>query len=434
MKRWHIRTQHPVGQGFFSSGLVSGDDLRPFSYVYDCGAMGRYAAARDREIRKCLRCLKHNQGRLDVLFLSHMHADHINGLPRLLDPVKGVHVDTIVLPLVNVQERLIAFARTAAVDPVAAGDVFYQRFVVAPGEALGEFNPRQIIFTRKGDGESGAPGGDGEPPTPVPSAEERPNRSETPWHLVGRGRIGRRVGEQGKPAGSAAGPAQLEMPDTIALAVGSGQDAWLLAPFVDPEIEDQRDTFIQVLAKNLGVTQNELETSLEDRSYMKDLVTNHHGVLAGAYEAIASDLNITSLCLYSGPVNQSSRVSREIRSRFGRVAYSRRGGENLRVAWLATGDAALKQIKRRDAFTSHYGKLLREVATLTLPHHGSDHNFDAGLLDKVMPDICVAVADRYSKWKHPGPNTVQAVCSHPSMLHVVTSAPLSRMMEIVQFL
>jgi glyoxylase-like metal-dependent hydrolase (beta-lactamase superfamily II) len=104
------RRQHAVGQGFFhSSHLFEESELR-LRFVYDCGAMAMYASAREARIDQLLGAVGAG-ARLDILFLSHVHADHINGVTRLLDPAGGLRADTIVLPLINVADRLIGYAR-----------------------------------------------------------------------------------------------------------------------------------------------------------------------------------------------------------------------------------------------------------------------------------------------------------------------------------
>lgn len=73
--------------------------------------MSKYAAARNREIQDHLAVVKNR--RLDFLFLSHAHKDHMAGIPELLKPGTGLQVDTFVLPLMTTLERLVALASSA---------------------------------------------------------------------------------------------------------------------------------------------------------------------------------------------------------------------------------------------------------------------------------------------------------------------------------
>ncbi|WP_162713499.1 MBL fold metallo-hydrolase [Brucella intermedia] len=91
------RRQHPVGQGFFHSGFILEDREIRLSYVYDCGSMAAYKGERDREIDSFHRQAA-NLKTLDLLYLSHVHADHINGVEKLLETDAIAHaleLDTV---------------------------------------------------------------------------------------------------------------------------------------------------------------------------------------------------------------------------------------------------------------------------------------------------------------------------------------------------
>jgi len=100
------RQQRAVGQGFFHTAELEDEEGRKLRYVYDCGAMQKQARQRNNRIDEHLQSVGSNAV-LDVLFISHIHFDHISGLERLLDKAKGLKVDTIVMPLINVEDRLL---------------------------------------------------------------------------------------------------------------------------------------------------------------------------------------------------------------------------------------------------------------------------------------------------------------------------------------
>lgn len=83
------RTFHPIGQGAFYTEVFTDDYETKFVMVYDCGTE---SSNDDMEIpfdeqidsfKKSLGPRKH----IDLLFISHFHKDHINGLDKLLTDV-----------------------------------------------------------------------------------------------------------------------------------------------------------------------------------------------------------------------------------------------------------------------------------------------------------------------------------------------------------
>src|ERR1035437_9178232 len=211
------------------------------------------------------------------------------------------------------------------------------------------------------------------------------------------------------------------MPDTVALSgmSDSSQLSWVLVPFVDPVVKTKTAQFKASLANARGQSVPALEKWLRNSANVHKLLTDYVADLKSAYAAISSDINITSMCLYSGPVPTFNTVRTDYFGVFGRWCFSE-CKENS-VAWLGLGDAALAEKKRRSALFKHYGNLLNEVVTLTLPHHGSDHNFHTDLLEKIRPCFCVASADKFSDWRHPGSLVAQAVSSTGRFMSVVTS-------------
>lgn len=426
------RRQHPVGQGFFHSADIYVSGRPSVSYVYDCGSMERYAGQRKLQISQYL-CSCSAPSKLDILFISHVHSDHISGVEQLLSHEDGLQVDTIVLPLLNQTDRLIAFARSASEDWSSARRSFYKSFVTDPVDALSRFRPRQIIFVEAGNRDIGAPdGGDRplEPPDGGPLSGPDDLEDGPTWKLVGRGTVSRIDGGPGRPDSSATQQiTQSLISDNLAMLTPSPHGDWLLAPFVDPTVVSHRMLFRNELANQCGIPRRRIEAWLQVASNVKGLLSGNASCIKAAYKAVSKDLNITSMCLYSGPTLRPSNPSR--RSYIGTFgSIYAHGNASTRLGWLGTGDAALKHSRRQSDFLRHYGELLREVTTLTLPHHGSDHNFGAKLLVGTDPRVCVAAADRFSNWNHPGSRAVQAVCSHPAVMHVVTSSPSTRAEEV----
>lgn len=96
--RMHIF--HGVGQGLFFEGNIRDYDTgMDFHYVYDCGSESK-ASYLNSEIRG----LKTNT--LDFLAISHLHKDHVCGLPELL---KKTDVKRVYLPYFDAENYLNSF-------------------------------------------------------------------------------------------------------------------------------------------------------------------------------------------------------------------------------------------------------------------------------------------------------------------------------------
>lgn len=440
MKLLHTRTQHPIGQGFFHTGEVSTQGGKSVRYVVDCGSMGMYASARNREVSRAVNTWGVGT-RVDFLFVSHAHADHVNGLHKLFEPTAGLRVDTIFMPLLSIEERLIAYARTSAEDPSAASDGFYRTFALDPVTALAQLEPNRIVLVRRGTPGEGAPYANPDAGVDGPSGAPLLMGDQHNWKPVGSGVISEQQTPLQNSEASANGQAEetdrpgksptvLEMPDTVAILI-SGEDGvdWLLSPYVDPSVRATRRKFLGKLAARLGLPPKTLAKQVASSSFVLDLLTKHESALRQAYVDVERDINLTSMCVYSGPARQP--IAPRQLATAARHAHSdlrvRWGGP--RCGWLGTGDADLKASDRRKNFTQHYGLLLRNVMTLTLPHHGSEHNFHIDLLARVHPIFCVAAADKVGRWRHPGSAVVQAVATYGSFVSVVTSGQRSRVHE-----
>lgn len=376
----HHRRQYPVGQGCFHAGIVgpghgppdrllAGDGVR---YVYDCGSMKPYAAARTAAIGQFHADCDRRQ--IDLLFLSHQHEDHVSGVEALCDPATGCDVDTIILALLNVIDRLICFARAEAESNAGAGELM-AALAVDPATALVRLNPHQIIFVRRGEGPAPPPGA-ALPPAP----EDGPygagpgerGRRTVKWRLGGEGFAQHLVTKVASDNLEQPGAAQavFVVDDTLAIEIRDAVELlrWILAPYVDVEVSLARDAFLKAAGDLFGLTPEAFE--------------------AKAYETVAN-LNVTSLCLYSGPAGDVV-YQPEWRAEIGRLSSH---GAPACVGWLGTGDADLKRYARREAFLQHYAGYLASVQTLLLPQHGSAHNFSADLLQQLQPFLTIAAAD-----------------------------------------
>lgn len=131
---------HGVGQGLFYTSIIrlNRAGRNCFTFVYDCGTTSKNKWLK-QEIRDFADSLpkKNNQKPVvDLLVISHFHADHINGLQELL---KKVSVNTVVLPYTP-PDLLLLYA--ASEDSI---DLYLRSFYSDPISTLTSFGVRNII-------------------------------------------------------------------------------------------------------------------------------------------------------------------------------------------------------------------------------------------------------------------------------------------------
>jgi hypothetical protein len=147
---------HPVGQGCFYSGRIyqsrrSFNRNTMFNMVYDCGASfdKEYLY---QEIDEYKEQLYYNK--LDVLFISHLDNDHVNGITRLLD---GIECKEIYLPYLSPIDRLyvaIRFLKGVDEDPRGGDAPDYLRFLESPDDYIldnEKFKVGKLIYINGND-------------------------------------------------------------------------------------------------------------------------------------------------------------------------------------------------------------------------------------------------------------------------------------------
>ena len=88
-----IRTFHAIGQGAFYTEF-----FEDFIAVYDCGSNNNIDL-----IRKRINATFEEGTKIDAIFISHLHEDHVNGLEYLLDYCQ---VHRLFLPLLTNDEKI----------------------------------------------------------------------------------------------------------------------------------------------------------------------------------------------------------------------------------------------------------------------------------------------------------------------------------------
>ena len=426
---YHFRRQMPVGQGGFHVGGLRFLTAHPWQclpghraarftdaeiiYVYDCGSEPKKHVY--REIDNLLDSRPDRQ--LDILVLSHFDRDHICGTPRLLRASDGFSVDTIILPFVDMDERIVALARAAASTEKFGGqiDTFFVDMIFEPTATLAAFRPRRIIFVR-GNGDEGergpatAPDPDGDfdlkaardrdGPIRVDLKPAYPDDPQRPLELA---TIGFENGSEVLEVRHAA--AVIHDPTWSLL--------WKLVPWVRPADSAAIAAFRAGVETVFNWKRGTFDSRITDTNVRKQMVTTKRTKLAQLYRTAFSDKNLTSLCLYSGLVTPAD---------FDALAFepTMEAHDLTKIGWLGTGDTHLVKPAERAAFGNGYGADVDHASTFVFPHHGSINNSDP---DNLVSDAdhWVAAADPIHDWEHPHWSLEAAVSTMKGTFHRVRS-------------
>lgn len=94
------RTFHPVGHGaFYTEKIQCSQSGKTYNIVYDCGSR------KTKEINAAIDAAFAQGEKIDILFLSHFHNDHINGLEYLN---KRCKIGTVIVPYMTRAMRCLA--------------------------------------------------------------------------------------------------------------------------------------------------------------------------------------------------------------------------------------------------------------------------------------------------------------------------------------
>ena len=332
-----IRRILPVGQGAFYLERFYNHAGQPcFTIVYDCGAypVKRYVK---REIERNFK-----QGEIvNIVFISHLDADHLNGL---MDLLKRCQVKCIVYPLLEDWEYQISWV----VNKILSKDEFVEAFITDAKEAIGKLDLSYepiLVKVKKREGEGHENNGN-----VVIEGEES---------LIEQGEI---------ESGSRILLDMLNMHGQM-----QGARKWIFSPF-----NFQHDLRKQELVKHLAVEFGDSFDIKGLRSYWEKSYENRRKIKC-AYEKLKGETNANSMILYSGPQRSTDKQVLGMCT-CAAVNQCRWWIQFLRAGCLYTGDYCAAATENWRALDLWCRPFWDDIGCVQIPHHGSILSFNKNLI------------------------------------------------------
>ena len=369
-----IRTIHPVGQGgFYTEEFFDGN--RNHTVVYDCGGSNKELI--EKYLDGFLATSDGVKKEIDAVFISHLHADHVNGLEYLLN---NADVKLLVLPQLSEDMKWEAWMYNWG-RPQSDQGTTNPLIHVLYGTQNGHYNRTRIMQV---------------------SSE----RSE--------GRIDLREVSDYYPSSS---------------VVGSGTEfgygnQWLFIPYNPPTPSSESRGFIEFLKDELGEY-----PSFEDLpKLVKGDVIRFRDLYASYFK---NNHNAYSMTLFSGVMNPKSRpfywdCDDWFFDWIPYVKYQRWGVERYRQSpnCLYTGDFEVASgFYGLKGFYDHLC-LWETIRAIQVPHHGSRHNYHEDLYEYSLWGFISA--GEHNRFHHPHLDTLINLEQHGCYPVLVTERESTR--------
>ena len=399
-----IRTFHPVGQGaFYSEEFFNSEQNCVFRIVYDCGSLKYCGLQRNsdgpplkrKDIKERVKQAFPDRHGVDILFVSHLDDDHVNLIP-CLKPFQNHQIRRVILPLLSAEERYVLTGYHLSRSRKGRISDALNSIINNPEEYFGKNT--KVTFVRS-------------------VGEERFYREDNQQNRVYR------LEELPTIV-----PSLVEI--VISGKAAGLQKDWLFVPYNHkPErYSDLKKELARALGKGFQIK------NLKDPVFVIENLKD----LRRCYKALPGGINRNSMALYSGPRDGACSSTGDVVDGdiWGRYCPCDQFAEYWldRVlrheqssvfhgspGCLYTGDVSLDDAD----LTRVFGRYVKNIGMVQLPHHGSFDSFGSGNLP-IDGQVCVATYGERNSFGHPAFAVKRAVAEKGGLWVDVTETDESR--------
>lgn len=365
-------TFHGVGQGLFYTGVISIDGMQR-RIVYDCGSFFK------RELLEHEIDVSFNPNdTIDLLVISHMDADHINGLRYLLDRVRQVKY--LFMPYTEPEEMAFlavkyTFRRVQHKD--------YIDTLLSFEDIINDNKIQNIIMLTDSEGSEDSIVSEG-------------NRLEDISVKF------RRNIEKQKIIDNALPDKKIQVARYDGLL--SFPMVWIFRFYVQDDGQRDRKKFHDsLIGRNIKISSfRGLRKIWESKEQLAEL--------KAAYKDIHKNMNLTSLVLLHKPYEENKSFFTKVfmhgfcrRNWLFPWCHIRMGGCNKHNArsTIIFGDARLRSKKACEEIKKYFSADLEDCVIALVPHHGSKNNCGARILKYIDSKCWVVSFGIHGRFGHP---------------------------------
>jgi hypothetical protein len=371
------------GQGGFYTGCL-GLDSRKFYFCYDCGSLSNIKTAINEESVKFKKYLNSdNNGKLDMLVISHFDSDHVNFVKKLCTDIK---CGRAIIPYVEPVERLRLAIKAGNIDED------YNSFLINPYKYLLDLGFEDVIVIFHND-DGNVLADDFIPPEP----DDAQPSNEIPVKINLK-----RISEKFFDAVNEYESVFLNLRHYKNISFYSDEGyiniiyAWMFKFYAKQRPPEEKARLNYFILEILGKRQNDKILSDDILKLFDDLKTVREKYKS-AFKG--KDLmNSTSLLMLHRPFNNYQNI--EMMMIEDNIHWITAGSLNNCCSTLLTSDSNL--MNDYDELAEHFKEEIKKIAICQVPHHGSRRSWDKRIVnDLISCNIWVINYGIGNRYGHP---------------------------------